>query len=138
MRAVRLVTTVALLAVTYLASWIAIEHGERGPVGIAEPREGERVTVTLYEVGEVDGDSRFWLRRGALGIWVAGSTDELSVGDELTVHGVVHDGVLHEEWRALAPLRWAKKALGFLGLAVAAGLAAGSLRWTRGGWDLRG
>lgn len=137
-RWLRIGVLTCLLAATYAATWRSVTTEGHGPIGMTALADGEEVTVTLYEVGRIDGPQRYWLRRGELGIAVAGPTEGLTLGDELTVHGVVYGGVLSEAWRADAPLRRAKKRLGFLGLALAGGLAVITVRWIRGGWDVRG
>lgn len=128
----------ALLVLTWLACWWAQVSGGLGPAGLGEVTEGAEVTVTLYEVGELQPPDRYRVRRGGIGIDVLGSTDGLRVGDELTVHGTIRNGLLVEAWRDEAPLRAAKKRLGFLGLALVGVVGWATLRWRRAGIDLRG
>lgn len=133
-----LVVVATALVATYAACWRAQTVGGFGPVGLSEAAEGDALTISLYEIGTVRGPDRYRLRRGSLGIEVMGPTAGLAVGDELTVHGVMHDGVLVEQWRAEAPFRAAKKGLGIAGLLLAGAVGVAAVRWRRAGLDLRG
>lgn len=133
-----LLATAGLLGLVYAASWRAMTVPGIGPIGITGAPEGQAVTITLYEVGRLVPPDRYWIRRGELGFEVVGPTAGLAIGQELTVHGVVENGVLIEQWRDPAPMRAGKKGLGFLGLAIAGLLLLVTVRGTPAGLVPRG
>lgn len=132
-RALGVAVTLALLA----ALWIAArEVGRQGP--LHDPRPGAAVTLSLFEVSALGPPNRYTVRRGGRSIEVEGTTEGLQVGDELTLHGQMRDGIVIESHRVLATGRPAKKALGGLGLAIACGAWILTVTGVPGRWALRG
>ena len=100
--------------------------------------DGLETTLSLFEVAQVRPPDRYVLRRSSLTFTVRGDPTGLVPGQEWTVHGVFEDGELVEHWRVDAPARPRKKALGLLGLGIAAVLGLGAVRVTAAGLMLRG
>lgn len=137
----RLLAAAALgLALAGLAAWwaVGVDGGEIGQLRVTERPDGAEVVLSLLEVRAIEGPGRYVLGRGQLRVPVHGPTDALRPGEELTVGGVMRGGEVVEAWRAPAPDRPAKKALGLLGLALGAALAGVALRPVPGGLALRG
>ncbi len=135
-RVAALVVLLVLLA-ALVDSWArAVRTGLAGPVTSAE--EGDIVTVSLFEVAWIRPPDHYGLRRNGRVLVVEGPTPGLVVGEEITVRGVVSEGHLVEQWRAVAPRRRAKKWLGGLGLLLTVGVAVATIRVTPRGLALRG
>jgi hypothetical protein len=130
----------ALAALVLLMGWWALASG-RGDIGYASlraPPDGLQRTLSLFMVHELRPPDRYVLARGALRVTVRGDPRELQLGEEWTVGGTFEQGELVEAWRAPAPGRPAKKALGFLGLFLAGAVGAAGVRVGPGGLVLRG
>lgn len=139
-RARPVVVPVLLGALALLLVWWARATAD-GRVGIARVLDapaGTAVVLSLLAVRSVDGPDRYVVGRGPLEIPVAGSTVGIVVGEELTVGGIVADGHVVERWRAPAPARPAKKALGIAGLLLAGGVLSLGVRATPRGLATRG
>lgn len=131
---------VLLVALLLLVLWWAraADEGRVGILRVLDARPGTEVVLSLQAIQSIDGPDRYVVSQGTLEIPVIGPTAGLRVGQELTVGGVVGRGEVHERWRAFAPDRPAKRALGVAGLALAGVVFAAGVRPTRQGLVTRG
>lgn len=113
-------------------------RGAIGAGGVREQPDGTEVVLSLLRVESIPSADRMVVGHAALHIPVEVNTAGRTVGEEVTVGGVVHDGVVRATWVQTAPARPYKLALGVAGLAIGAGLWAGSVRRTPSGFVLRG
>lgn len=103
-----------------------------------ETMQGRTVTLSLLKVREVREDG-YTVRQGRFDYDVVGSPGDLQVGEEVYVRGTFSGtNTVEEGWHERAPARGGKKLLGFIGLAVAAGVTLAGTRWTTDGLVLRG
>lgn len=102
----------------------------------APPCLGETITLPLQVVTAIEGPERYQVGRARGRMPVVGSTEALSVGDEITLVGVRTEAGLVPELVEAHPLRWTKRVLGLVGAVVLAGLLllAFTLRRTDAGW----
>jgi hypothetical protein len=113
---------VLLVAIALLLAWWvrATADGRVGVLRILDEPPGSEVVLSLLRVRSIDGPDRYVVGKASTSIPVVGTSAGLRVGEELTVGGVVGEGFVEERWRAPAPARPAKKALGVAGLLIAA------------------
>ncbi len=133
--------TAVLVTLLALMGWWSALH-RSGDVGlqrfVESPMDGQPIVLTLGTVQQVMEHDRFELRRGTLTFVVVGPTADLTVGEEVSVGGVMKGTAVVQQWRATAPLRRAKKGLGLLAIAAVLWGSKRTVRWCKTGWGLRG
>lgn len=141
----RLAGALALVALLIAdgAAWsAAFARGEVASAQLAlypEQLDGRDLVLTLVAVAEI-GEGRYTVRDSRYAYVVHGDPDGLRVGDELYVAGRfrAEGREITERWRERAPDRFAKKVLGFAGIALTALTLPLWVRVGRGGLALRG
>jgi hypothetical protein len=133
---------VAILASAVIAiqtTWWSAATG-RGAIGdlrILERPVGAPVVLSLYPVTALPGGDRYVVGRRSQRFTVVGDPAGLTIGDDVTLHGTVGDGVIVETSRAVAAGRPAKRRLGLVGLGVTGLALATGGAFTRRGWRPR-
>ena len=138
-RASGLIALAALVVIGAQTAWWAwaTAEGRIGDVRLLDRPRGAPIVLSLYPVTGLPGDGRYVVGRRSQRFEVVGDPAGLALGDDVTLHGVVGDGVIVETDRTVAAGRPAKRRLGLVGLGVTALALATGGRWTRRGWRPR-
>jgi hypothetical protein len=126
-----------LLALMAWWTW-ASATGLVGYRGVPAMADGSPVVLSLLRVEAIRGDDRYTVASGGTLIDVNGPTRGLSIGEDVTIGGVVTDGAVVEQWREPAPDRGGKRLLGVAGLVAVVLLLPLGVRREAGGFALRG
>lgn len=124
----------------YMMGWwnAGTARGAIGATGVTDQPDGTEVVLSLLRVEAIPAPGELVVGHAALHIPVRADTSARTVGEEITIGGVVQGGVVRAAWIETAPQRPLKHALGVVGLIVGAALWVASVRWTSSGFALRG
>ncbi len=113
---------VVLLGTAAAWTWVRLTTKQGYPAYAEDPvaYDGTFLVLSIFRVDEVFPGDGYVVEKGFLYVPVQGPTDDLAVGQEVSVGGVFRgsDGVVVEDWHEVHHLRWAKKALGVIGLGL--------------------
>lgn len=129
----RVAATMALIGI--VAYWARLATtGSLGAPGPGDALDGQEILLTLVAVDEVPGPDRFVVLQGAERVAILGASDEVIVGEDVTLAGtwVEAERAIRLDWLEHAPGRGAKKQLGFVGLAFLVAALPMWFRWDRG------
>jgi hypothetical protein len=133
------VATAAALLLGLMAWWTwASATGLVGYRGVPNMPDGSPVVLSLLRVDVIHGEDRYTVASGGTLIDVRGPTRGLSIGEDVTIGGVMSEGAVVEQWREPAPDRRGKRLLGLAGLVTVAVLLPLGVRREAGGLALRG